>query len=226
MSNELVEAQKPSLLEVFANDYKMKVGEVATFLTNTCFKTKEPITREQLQALVIVCNQYSLNPLLKQIYAFPHQGAIIPVVAIDGWIKIVNSKKEFDGASFLHSEKMIKKQDSVECPEWIECSIFHKDRKVPTVRRAYLNESHKPTGPWRSHTISMLENRAYIKCARFAFGVSGIYDEDDAKSILREDKPTTREIISEGIDINERLERLKKPVIVEAESIELVSNIE
>jgi len=42
-------------------------------------------TEAQLAALLIVANQYGLNPWTKEIYAFPdkHNG-IVPVVGIDG----------------------------------------------------------------------------------------------------------------------------------------------
>lgn len=47
---------------------------------------------DQLTALLIVANQYSLNPWTKEIYAFPDKNnGIVPIVGIDGWSRILNN---------------------------------------------------------------------------------------------------------------------------------------
>ncbi|WP_032251724.1 recombinase RecT, partial [Escherichia coli] len=44
----------------------------------------------QFIALLIVANQYGLNPWTKEIYAFPDkQNGIVPVVGVDGWSRII-----------------------------------------------------------------------------------------------------------------------------------------
>ena len=52
-------------------------------LKATAFKGQ--VTDSQMAALLIVANQYGLNPWTKEIYAFPdRQNGIVPVVGVDG----------------------------------------------------------------------------------------------------------------------------------------------
>ncbi len=62
-------------------------AELLNTLKNTVFKAKDTvISNEQFSALLIVANQYKLNPFTKEIYAFPDkQNGIVPVVGVDGW---------------------------------------------------------------------------------------------------------------------------------------------
>ncbi len=58
--------------------------ELITTLRQTAFKGDA--SDAQFIALLIVANQYGLNPWTKEIYAFPDkQNGIVPVVGVDGW---------------------------------------------------------------------------------------------------------------------------------------------
>src|SRR5687767_4518379 len=82
---------RASLMTAFAAKYNVDPDKMTGALKATCFKTgkNEPeVTNEQLLALVLVANEYGLNPFLKEIYAFPDQkGGIVPVVGVDGWLR-------------------------------------------------------------------------------------------------------------------------------------------
>ena len=65
----------------------------------------------------------------------------------------------------------------VDCPEWVDCLIYRKDRDRPTVVREYLDEVYREpmgqngfAGPWQSHPKRFLRHKALIQCARLAFG--------------------------------------------------------
>ncbi len=61
--------------------------ELITTLRQTAFKGDA--SDAQFIALLIVANQYGLNPWTKEIYAFPDkQNGIVPVVGVDGWSRI------------------------------------------------------------------------------------------------------------------------------------------
>lgn len=63
--------------------------ELITTLRQTAFKGDA--SDAQFIALLIVANQYGLNPWTKEIYAFPDkQNGIVPVVGVDGWSRIIN----------------------------------------------------------------------------------------------------------------------------------------
>ena len=138
-------------------------------LTDTVFKGANDV---QLVSLLIVANQYKLNPFTKEIYAFPAKGGgITPVVGIDGWARIINDNPVCDGIQF--------EQDDESCT----CKIYRKDRSHPTVVTEYLSECQGTSEPWKKYPKRMLRHKALIQCARVAFGFSGIYDEDEARRI-------------------------------------------
>ncbi|MDY9346590.1 phage recombination protein Bet [Escherichia coli] len=126
----------------------------------------------QFIALLIVANQYGLNPWTKEIYAFPDkQNGIVPVVGVDGWSRIINENQQFDGMDF--------EQDNESCT----CRIYRKDRNHPICVTEWMDECRREpfktregreiTGPWQSHPKRMLRHKAMIQCARLAFGFAG-----------------------------------------------------
>lgn len=147
-------------------------------LKETAFKGN--VSTEQMMALLVVADQYGLNPWTKEIYAFPAQGgAIVPVVGVDGWSRIINTNPEFDGMDFTDGEL-----NANQVPTWIECAIFRKDRSHPIKVKEYFAECSRDVGPWKSHPRRMLRHKAMIQCARLAFGFAGIFDQDEAERIV------------------------------------------
>lgn len=127
----------------------------------------------QIMALLVVANQYGLNPWLKELYAFPDKfGGIVPVVGVDGWSRIINENPQFDGVDF--------DQDADMCT----CTIYRKDRNHPTRITEYMIECKGNAGPWSTHPYRMLRHKALIQCARLAFGFGGLYDQDEANRIV------------------------------------------
>jgi hypothetical protein len=88
-----------------------------------------------MMALMIVAEQYGLNPFLKEIYAYPDKNnGIVPVVGVDGWSNIVNAHPQYDGFEVVYSDSKVE-VTGVNFPvhEWIEVVIHRKDRTVPSV---------------------------------------------------------------------------------------------
>ncbi|WP_387468239.1 phage recombination protein Bet [Photorhabdus sp. RM323S] len=161
-----------SLTGTLAEKLGMKVqeGELIETLKATAFRGNA--TEQQFVALLIVANQYNLNPWTKEIYAFPDKTAgIVPVVGVDGWARIINENKNFDGIEF--------EQDDESCT----CKIYRKDRTHPTGVTEFMSECMRSTQPWQSHPKRMLRHKTMIQCARLAFGFAGIYDQDEAERI-------------------------------------------
>lgn len=145
--------------------------ELMGVLKATAFKGQ--VSDAQLSALLVVANQYGLNPWTKEIYAFPDKNnGIVPVVGVDGWARIINGHPQFDGMEF--------EQDEESCT----CVMFRKDRSHAIKVTEYMAECRRANaGPWGSHPKRMLRHKALIQCARLAFGFVGIYDEDEAERI-------------------------------------------
>jgi phage recombination protein Bet len=136
-----------------------------------------------MASLLIVADQYGLNPFTKEIHAFSSNGGIVPIVGVDGWTRIMNEHPAFDGIEFRYAEKEIEIQGSKPCSEWVEAIIYRNDRSRPTVIREYLDECFRGTAPWKGFTRRQLRHKALIQGARIAFGFSGIYDDDEAERI-------------------------------------------
>jgi len=185
-----------SLVTKFADKFGIAPDKMLPALTATAFKQKQgvAITNEQMLSLLVVANEYGLNPWTKEIYAFPTKGGgIVPIVGVDGWCRIINDNPAFDGMDFSQSTETETPQDGKRCPEWMECAIHRKDRSHPIVVREYIDEVYRPpfkgkdytaSGPWQTHTKRMLRHKVMIQCARLAFGFSGVYDQDEGERIL------------------------------------------
>ena len=81
---------------------KLDMGDGADLigtLKATAFKGQ--VSDAQMTALLVVANQYGLNPWTREVYAFPDKNnGIVPVVGVDGWSRIINSHPQFDGMEF------------------------------------------------------------------------------------------------------------------------------
>jgi phage recombination protein Bet len=233
MSNvATIQEQRPSLLSKFASKYSVEPAKMMSTLKATCFKVKNgEATNEQMMALLIVADQYSLNPFTKEIFAFPDkQNGIVPVVGVDGWSRIINDHPQFDGMDFNESDEKVTPDGAKPCPEWIECVIYRKDRAHPIKVKEYIDEvyrapfkgsgqngSYEVAGPWQSHTKRFLRHKALIQCARIAFGFVGIYDEDEAQRIIEKDITPASEVVTDKSDSRTSAikEKLKRETVAE-----------
>lgn len=195
MSTEVQVApqQRQSLVSRFAEKYHIEPAKLMDTLKATAFRQRGDtvVTNEQMAALLIVADQYKLNPFTKEIFAFNDKGAIVPVVSVDGWSRIINEHPAFNGMEFVYSDEIVTMPAGKPCPAWCEVVIYRKDRDRPTIVREYLDEVYQPprgkegfNGPWQTHTKRFLRHKALIQGARIAFGFAGIYDEDEAKRIV------------------------------------------
>lgn len=169
MSNENVVT---SQIAVMAENLSMgDIDQSSLYHTLKATVFKDAKDDNEFAALMVVANQYGLNPFTKEIYAFAKGGKVTPIVSVDGWARLVNDNPNCDGIQF--------EQDN----ESATCKIYRKDRAHPTVVTEYLAECKMNTDPWKKYPKRMLRHKAFIQCARMAFGFSGIYDEDEAHRI-------------------------------------------
>lgn len=177
----LATTERRSVIREMAHKYGMEPDTFEATVRATCMpqgNNVQPMTREEFAAGIMVAEKYTLNPILREIYFYPRKGGgIVPVVSIDGWLSLINRRKELDGIEFdeLHDEK--GKLVS------ITCRIYRTDRKHPTIVTEHLSECWRDTIPWKM-PHRMLRHKALIQCARYAFGFAGIHDEDEAERIV------------------------------------------
>lgn len=179
-----------TLTDKLAKRFEIGDGsDLVNTLKQTAFKGE--VSNSQMTALLIIANQYGLNPWLKEIYAFPDKNnGIVPIVGVDGWMRIMNENENFDGIEFdIDDEKCT-------------CKIYRKDRAKPISVTEYMSECYREAhkgvsksgqpyeikSPWQTHPKRMLRHKAMIQCARLAFGFGGIYDQDEAERIVESQK--------------------------------------
>jgi phage recombination protein Bet len=169
------EPAKRSVLMTIAARYGMEPAAFEATVRGTCGLAGA--TREEFAAFVLVANEYRLNPLTREIYAFPKKGGgIQPIVSVDGWLNLANSHPQFDGleVEFEHDDagKLVS----------ATARVHRKDRSHPIVVTEYLAECVRSTDPWKM-AHRMLRHKAAIQGIRYAFGFSGIMEPDEAESI-------------------------------------------
>lgn len=181
---------KQSLVRAFATKLGVEPDKMLSTLKDTAFKQPNKdgksveVTDAQMMALLVVANEYGLNPFLKEIYAFPTKGGgITPMVGYDGWVRLVQSQPMFNGEELI--DGFDDRPDKHGNPRgyYYECKMHRKDRDFPTIVREYHNENWRNTEPWNQMPNRMTRNRAYIQCARMCFGFGGIYDPDEGERI-------------------------------------------
>ena len=125
-------------------------------------------TPEQFAAFLVTCKNYDLDPLKREIFAWPDRGRIIVLVSIDGWLSLINRQSAYDGMDFFYSHDQDGRISAV------TCTIHRKDRSHSTSVTEYLSENWRDTAPWRTMPARMLRHRAVVQAARYTFGFGDI----------------------------------------------------
>lgn len=140
-------------------------------------KNGAPISNEEVLAFLVIATKYDLDPIARQIYAFPGKnGGIVTVVSVDGWAAIIHRQPNFKSMKFSweHGDK----GELVSCT----CLLSYKDGTDLEITE-WLRECYRDTEPWRSMPHRMLRHKAMIQAGRIGFGLAGIHDEDEALTI-------------------------------------------
>lgn len=145
-------------------------GELAGILKNTIMPKASD---EEMAAFALVCSSYKLNPLTREVYAFPTKsGGIMPMIGIDGWLKIAHQHEDYNGMSWAEGTDADDR--------WCECTVYLKSTpEHPVTIREYLSECRQNTPVWGQRPKRMLRHRATIQAIRYALGISGVSDADD-----------------------------------------------
>lgn len=185
-----------SVTDRLAEKFKLDPQKFYKTLLSCLFKGKNEPTREELTAFLLVCDQYDLNPFLREIYpAISKKGALLPTLSIDGWLKLIHNQTDFDGLSVEYSEQTVK-QDvivsegnkstkvTIEAPMSCKVTIYQKNRAHPITIEERFKECFRPTEQWRTMPCRMLRHKTIIQCARVVYSFGGIYDNDEAERII------------------------------------------
>ena len=195
MNQVATHAQQKNPLSALAARLSVDEQAIQNIVLNTLVSAKkgQHPTNEEFVTFLAIANEYKLNPLTKEVYAFANRGAVQVIVSIDGWLKIINSHPQIDGFETVENFNEQGKLESV------TCHIYRKDRSRPTSVTEYLNECKGSSEPWVKWPARMLRHKALIQCARYAFGLA-LLDEDEAeriKSVEKDVTPTATQVSHE-----------------------------
>ena len=181
--------KKDSALAVMAERMNLEPAKLHATLKNTVFKGAND---EEMMTLVVVANEHKLNPLQKEIYAFAAKaGGIVPVISIDGWIKIMNQHPKMNGVSFAYQVDDNKNPFSCACTIWV------KGRENPVVITEFYDECKRNSEAWRQYPFRMLRHKALSQCVRVAFGFAGYADDTFESETIEEDDATPAPVMGE-----------------------------
>jgi phage recombination protein Bet len=171
-AQQIARTEHPSLIRTMASKFDMEPVKFAQTVKKTCISGD--CSDEDFAAFLMVAKEYDLNPIIKEIFAFPKRGGgIQPIVSVDGWVSMINRQPSFNGLEF--EDKADDKGELVS----ITCRMYRKDRDRPISVTEYMSECRRATDTWKQWPARMLRHKAMIQCARYAFGFSGIMEPDE-----------------------------------------------
>jgi hypothetical protein len=122
------------------------------------------VPAKAILTLLRMIQNLHLDPLSEEISLTQYEdGQWQVLITIEGCSKLLNQHPQFNGLHFTQANTLI---DGL--PEWIECSIYRKDREVPTTVREYLAEVKGENEIWNKMPRRMLRHRALQQCVRLA----------------------------------------------------------
>ncbi|MFA6608854.1 MAG: RecT family recombinase [Candidatus Paceibacterota bacterium] len=173
-----------SSVQSLATTLNVNPAELQQIIVNTIMPAGA--TAEEVGALMLIANTYKLNPLLKQIAVFKTKNnGLMPMVMIDGWIKIMHDHPKFNGMEQVDSFDGDKSEWSV------ATKIYVKGIEHPISIKEYYDECYVPqkakengqqnfdAAPWDKWPKRMLRHKSLIQGIRYALGIGGIYDQDE-----------------------------------------------
>lgn len=197
--------QTQSLIEYFATKAGIAPDKYFEALRSVPFVNCPNITREEMTGVLLLAKKLDLDPFSKEIYAIPgrNDGPVVPVIAFDGWMKILLRQPTFDGMETLPSDEMIEVDGYPrKVHAWCECVIYDKERSHPIRVREYFEEVMRPryfrtnkgsvmldqNSPWVRMPWRMLRAKTVIQAVRNAYPVGGfeVMSEDEVEEATAE----------------------------------------
>lgn len=165
------------IIRANADELSQKLGlhvdfeEFYAIMKANCFGNKNP-SHAQMSAFMVLANQYKLNPLTKEIYAFPSGGGITPIIGIDGWLKIAHSSGKCTG---ITHELIMGENNEVIA---VKCRVSRLDFDYPTETVEFMSENRRNSPTWKQSPVRMLKHRATAQAIRMAFNVNAMMEDE------------------------------------------------
>jgi len=122
------------------------------------------VPAKTILTLLRMIQSLHLDPLCEEIGFTQYEDGHWQVfVTIEGCSKLLNQHPQFNGLVFNQADTLVEG-----IPEWIECSIYRRDRIMPITVREYLMEVRGENPIWQKMPRRMLRHRALQQCVRLA----------------------------------------------------------
>ena len=152
---------------------------------------------DELRMFLHIAKTYGLDPFNKEIFFWKVDGNPTIMTSRDGYLKIANRNKNFDGLIsdvVRKNDKFIKHMNSVEHEYGTErgdiigayAFVYRKDRKYPTYSFAPFEEYNAATRVWNSYPSAMILKVAESMALKRAFSVSGLVSREEMDMIQKE----------------------------------------
>jgi hypothetical protein len=124
------------------------------------------VPAKTILTLLRMMQSLHLDPLCEEIgFTQYDDGHWQVFITIEGCSKLLNQHPQFNGLVFNQADTLVEG-----IPEWIECSIYRRDRIMPITVREYLMEVRSEKEIWQKMPRRMLRHRALQQCVRLAMG--------------------------------------------------------
>ena len=124
------------------------------------------VPAKTILTLLRMMQSLHLDPLSEEIgFTQYDDGHWQVFITIEGCSKLLNQHPQFNGLVFHQADTLVEG-----VPEWVECSIYRRDRIMPITVREYLMEVRGENTIWQKMPRRMLRHRALQQCVRLAMG--------------------------------------------------------
>ena len=161
-------------------------------------------TDDEFKTFMYLCKAYNLDPLKKEIYFIKYGGKATMLTSRDGYLKIANLNKNFDGIEsdvVYQGDELTKRDDGslhiTYAPAHLSfdkskltgafCSVFRKDRAKATTVFVSIKQYYKKGAPiWQQYTNAMILKVAEAMALKRAFAISGLVTKEEIDDSVEE----------------------------------------
>jgi len=149
----------------------------------------------ELAFFLNLAHSLGLNPFNKEIWCYKdNKGNLLCFAGRDGFLKIGQKNQRWNGMYscevrekdkyeqiFKNGEATIRheKHNDKSSIKGAFCYIKPKNTETATIEYVDFDTYNKGSYIWKSHPADMIKKVAEIKALKKAFGISGLYDEND-----------------------------------------------
>jgi len=155
---------------------------------------------DEFRMFMALAKRYGLDPFNKEIFFWKIDGNPTIMTSRDGYLKIADRHKEYDGLVsdvVRKNDKFRRKKDDIDHEYGTDrgdiigayALVYRKDRKYPVYVFAPYEEYRATTKAWRQYPSAMILKVAESMSLKRAFTVSGLVSKEEMQATRMDSKP-------------------------------------